>query len=234
MATEALIFKGIGRGSRRALAISIPHHMELDQLLKELRTRLQESQGFFRGSPVLLEGRPLSAAERRLVAELVTEFGMELSEADGEGLAADAPGAAESRGGSGPRQQAESRTRGDVFGGQAAVPPPDDRTLLVRRTLRSGQRIFYPGNVVILGDVNPGAEVTCTGDIVVMGRLRGVAHAGAGGNVGARVMAFRLQPTQLRIAHYISRAPDGTDEEPAWPEVASVNDGVIEIQAFTP
>ena len=47
-------------------------------------------------------------------------------------------------------------------------------------------------------------------------------------------MAFRLQPTQLRIAHYISRAPDDGDAGPGWPEAARVNNGVIEIHAFTP
>lgn len=219
--------------------------MELDELLRELRVRLQESQGFFRGSPVLLQGRPLSPGERRLVGELMREFGMELSEPGGEDdvrITSDGRGASggssdPGRGredGRGLRSAADYGARTDSFGGSTADIPPDDRTLLVRRTVRSGQRIFYAGNVVVLGDVNPGAEVTCTGDIVVMGRLRGVAHAGAGGNVGARVMAFRLQPTQLRIAHYISRAPDGVDEEPQWPEVASVNEGVIEIQAFTP
>jgi len=219
--------------------------MELDELLRELRARLQESQGFFRGSPVYLEGRPLSPAERRLVGELMKEFGMELSEPEGEedvrvtsagrGASGGAPDPGRGRDeGRAQRPAADAGSRADSLGGAAVDVPPDDRTLLVRRTVRSGQRIFYAGNVVVLGDVNPGAEVTCTGDIVVMGRLRGVAHAGAGGNVGARVMAFRLQPTQLRIAHYISRAPDGVDEEPQWPEVASVNDGVIEIQAFTP
>ncbi|MBC7106160.1 MAG: septum site-determining protein MinC, partial [Firmicutes bacterium] len=76
----------------------------------------------------------------------------------------------------------------------------DDQTILVRRTLRSGQRLCYNGNVVILGDVNPGAEVVAAGNVIVMGVLRGVVHAGANGNEEAVVLAFRLRPTQLRIA----------------------------------
>ena len=74
----------------------------------------------------------------------------------------------------------------------------DKNTILVQRTLRSGQSIRYGGNVVIIGDVNPGAEVTATGNIMVMGALRGVVHAGAGGDEKAVIMAFRLEPTQLR------------------------------------
>lgn len=226
MATEALIFKGIGRGPRRKLAISIPHDMGFDELLAGLRARLGESQGFFRGAPVVLEGKPLTGEERRKVRDLVAEFGLLLTDEpalDGEGGASPWPG---------PKPAPAAAESGPE------VPwmeiPADDQTLLVRRTLRSGQRIFFAGNVVVLGDVNPGAMVTCTGDIAVMGRLRGVAHAGAGGNVAARVMAFRLEPTQLRIAHYISRAPDGEEKGPDWPEMAFISNGVIEIQAFNP
>ena len=97
-------------------------------------------------------------------------------------------------------------------------------TLLVRRHMRSGQRVHYQGNVVVLGDVNPGAEIVATGDIVVMGVLRGLAHAGAAGDSARVVAAFRLEATQLRIASHITRAPEG-DRPPEVPEVAQVRDG---------
>src|SRR5690606_16549171 len=88
------------------------------------------------------------------------------------------------------------RGSGDAVG--ATLTGGEEQTLLVRRTIRSGQRIDYHGNVVVMGDVNAGAVVTCTGDIVVLGSLRGLAHAGAEGNDEAVVVAFRLEPTQLR------------------------------------
>lgn len=237
---------------RRGLSIWIPRNMTLQQLVRDLRERLRDSQGFFQGTPVALEGRPLTEEERQVLRELVAEFGLILQDephlklevepknpaqrtvqqralaasGDGNGAAAAAAGGA---GGAEPAD-AETSTGGDW----SSLVPADDQTLLVRRTLRSGQRIHYAGNVVIMGDVNPGAVVVCTGDIVVFGRLRGVAHAGAQGNVHARVVAFRLEPTQLRIAHYISRAPDEGPGGPDLPEVALVNNGVIEIQAFLP
>ncbi|MCY0879084.1 MAG: septum site-determining protein MinC [Firmicutes bacterium] len=106
-------------------------------------------------------------------------------------------------------------------------------TLLVRRTLRSGQRIRFYGNVVVLGDVNPGAEITAGGDIIVMGWLRGVAHAGAGGNNQAVVSAFRLNPIQLRIGEYIGRAADeGEPTVPDVPEIAEVRDGRVVIDRW--
>lgn len=109
----------------------------------------------------------------------------------------------------------------------------DENTILVQRTLRSGQSVSYDGNIVIMGDVNPGAEVTAAGDIVVMGTLRGVVHAGATGDLAAVVLAFKLQPTQLRIANHITRAPDQELSTLASPEMASIKDGVMTIEAFS-
>lgn len=108
----------------------------------------------------------------------------------------------------------------------------DENTILVQRTLRSGQKISFDGNVVILGDVNPGAEVIATGDVIVMGSLRGLVHAGATGNHNSVVVAFKLQPTQLRIAEHITRAPDYEISAPVAPEIASLKDGVVTIEAF--
>ncbi len=108
----------------------------------------------------------------------------------------------------------------------------DDNTVLVQRTLRSGQSIQYDGNVVILGDVNPGSEVVATGSVIVMGALRGVVHAGAGGDENVLVLAFRLQPTQLRIANHITRPPDNEPVDTDHPEMARIRDGVVTIEVI--
>jgi septum site-determining protein MinC len=97
------------------------------------------------------------------------------------------------------------------------------------RNLRSGQKISSNGNVVILGDINPGAEVVARGNILVMGSLRGIAHAGAGGDETAVVAAFRLNPTQIRIANHITRPPDGEVVTDRDPEVARIRDGKVII-----
>ncbi|MCL6635406.1 MAG: septum site-determining protein MinC [Peptococcaceae bacterium] len=128
--------------------------------------------------------------------------------------------------------------RGDILSGFGQGIPldqdelVDENTILVQRTLRSGQSIHYNGNVVVLGDVNPGAEVAATGNVIVMGALRGVVHAGAGGNENAVVMAFRLQPTQLRIANHITRPPDNDAVDADHPEVARIVNGVVTIEAL--
>ena len=101
----------------------------------------------------------------------------------------------------------------------------------IKRTVRSGVRLEYEGNLVVLGDVNPGAEVVAGGDIVVWGKLRGTVHAGAMGNETAVVCALDLAPTQLRIAQHIARSPDSRRRKPT-PEVARVRDGQIVAESW--
>ncbi|WP_149026677.1 septum site-determining protein MinC [Desulforamulus ferrireducens] len=108
----------------------------------------------------------------------------------------------------------------------------DDNTVLVQRTLRSGQSVSHDGNVVVLGDVNPGAEVVAAGNVVVMGALRGVVHAGARGDTNAVILAFRLRPTQLRIANHITRPPEEETSDPDYPELARIKNGVVTIETF--
>ena len=74
-------------------------------------------------------------------------------------------------------------------------------------TLRSGEYIESPGDLLILGDVNPGAKVSAEGNIIIWGRLLGIAHAGSKGNSEATISALQLRPVQLRIAKKVARGP---------------------------
>ncbi|HEX3550082.1 MAG TPA: septum site-determining protein MinC [Candidatus Elarobacter sp.] len=103
-------------------------------------------------------------------------------------------------------------------------------TLYHRGTLRGGQALHNLGNVVVIGDVNPGAELVASGDVVVFGALRGVAHAGAQGDRAARVIALELAPTQLRIATLIATSDAGL--KPRGPEHASIVDERILVVPF--
>ncbi len=108
--------------------------------------------------------------------------------------------------------------------------PNRNRVLLLKKTVRSGQKITYKGTIVILGDANPGSEIVAAGDILVMGTLRGMAHAGAQGDTTAVVAAFALKPTQLRIAEVISRPPEDKENLPSFPEIARLKDNAIVIE----
>lgn len=109
-----------------------------------------------------------------------------------------------------------------------APAPAGPSTLYHTGTLRGGQALHHAGNIVVIGDVNPGAELIATGDIAVFGALRGVAHAGAQGDAEARVHAIELAPTQLRISTFIAADAGDRKQTPIQPETARVqNDRIV-------
>ena len=110
---------------------------------------------------------------------------------------------------------------------QDADEGPMFGALVVKRTLRSGQKIHHPGHVIIIGDVHAGAEVVAGGHVIVWGKLHGVVHAGASGDEDATVYALDLSPTQLRIAGRIAVSPEGKLLN-AVPEMARVQGRQIE------
>ncbi|MEM9008439.1 MAG: septum site-determining protein MinC [Cyanobacteria bacterium P01_F01_bin.86] len=110
---------------------------------------------------------------------------------------------------------------------ETAGKPLDD-PLYMEGTIRSGMEIRHAGTVVVLGDINPGGSVVAEGDIFVWGRLKGLAHAGSKGNTDCRIMALRMEPTQLRIAEKVARPPETPPNE-YLPEVAYIGDGGIRI-----
>ena len=123
-----------------------------------------------------------------------------------------------------PRLRSESRSaRPPALHVVEAAPG----TLYHPGTLRGGQVLHHTGNIVVVGDVNPGAELVATGDIVVFGRLRGIAHAGAGGDETARIYALDLSATQLRIATFIAAEQENKPRRTAVPEAALARDGGI-------
>ncbi|HEX6270700.1 MAG TPA: septum site-determining protein MinC [Anaerolineales bacterium] len=109
----------------------------------------------------------------------------------------------------------------------------EETALFLSRTLRSGTRIEFAGHVVVLGDVNPGAEIIAEGSVLVWGRLRGMVHAGSKGNKKAIIGALDLSPTQLRIAEAVAAAlkPQTNPK----PEVVRINkDGKLQADIWQP
>jgi septum site-determining protein MinC len=107
-----------------------------------------------------------------------------------------------------------------------------DEAILLRRTLRSGYSLKNAGHVIVIGDVNPGAEIISGGDVVVWGRLRGVVHAGASGREDSVVCALDLSPTQLRIAGLIALTPKRRGKP--LPELARIQDGQVVAEPWDP
>ena len=91
-------------------------------------------------------------------------------------------------------------------------------------TLRSGESLEAEGDVLLLGDVNPGAKISAGGDVLVWGRLLGIAHAGNTGNNQAKIIALQLRPLQLRIANKVARGPEET------PQLGLAEEAIIESE----
>ncbi len=216
--SSGLAVKGVGDG----LLIHVPEGA-WDEVLPSLLQTVDYGGEFFRGARLALqlEGRELGAAdlghlrdvlasrEVHLWAVLSTSQATRSAAADlGLALELARPGV--------PDREADEPIDTELPGEHAA---------LVHRTLRSGNHIHYAGHVVVVGDVNPGAEIIAGGDVIVWGRLRGVVHAGAGGNEEAVVCALDLAPTQLRIAGQIAVSPERHGA--AQPEMARLKDGQL-------
>lgn len=107
-----------------------------------------------------------------------------------------------------------------------------DEAILVKKTLRSGYKLQHNGHIVVIGDVNPGAEIIAGGNVVVWGRLRGVVHAGAEGDEDAVICALDLSPTQLRIAGKIALAPQRRGKP--QPEIARIKNDQVVAEAWNP
>lgn len=212
--------------TRTGLVILLPDDLEFPALGVKLREKLLRGDGFFRGAEATVQvgRRTLSEPEQSAIASILEEAGMVLRRvSEGGDPVVEAQAAL---------RAAEQARRGSTLPA-AALLAESETALVVTRTLRSGQKVSHQGDVIVLGDVNPGAEIVASGHIVVMGALRGVAHAGCTGNTAAFVAATKLRPTQLRIAHVIGRAPDDQNELQPVPEVARVRDGMIVVETPT-
>ncbi|PKM66321.1 MAG: septum site-determining protein MinC [Firmicutes bacterium HGW-Firmicutes-2] len=106
---------------------------------------------------------------------------------------------------------------------------PKEVAVFHQGTLRSGQELNMDTGIVILGDINPGAKVTAKGNIVVLGSLKGYAHAGCDGERQACVIALNMQPTQIRIGDVIARSPDKFEESRTVAQIAFIEDDRIVI-----
>jgi len=103
-------------------------------------------------------------------------------------------------------------------------------SLLVTRSIRSGQKLSVRGNAVIMGDINPGGEVVATGNVVVMGSCRGVLHAGAEGDDSCYIIVYNMNAQQLRIAEYVATVPADASLSPL--KIATVQNGTIVLTDY--
>ena len=167
---------------KNEILIKISDEAEQNEIIQNLKKKLPELKKMYKDekTPIRVTGKILKNKEIDEIQELITkniDVEVDFDMPKSLGLA--------------------SITR--TFNKEIAV----SETKFHRGSLRSGQKLETEGSLVILGDVNSGAEVVASDNIVVLGALRGLAHAGAKGNKQAIISAGLLDTVQIRIANIV-------------------------------
>ncbi|GGJ84115.1 putative septum site-determining protein MinC [Lentibacillus kapialis] len=173
------------KGTKDGLTLMIDDNQSFDKVLEELAGKLSEYNPK-QDDPIVpvtvkLGNRYINDWQKQQLRELIGEknrFSIELFDSD-------------------------------VIHRDEAIKWKEDSDIkIVNRVVRSGQVLENTGDLLLIGDVNPGGKVIASGNVFIMGNLMGIAHAGAHGDQKAVIAASYMKPSQLRIANYISRAPD--------------------------
>lgn len=220
------------KGVRDSLLITLGPG-EWDGAVSTLLRNIRAQGDFFRGARVAID-----VGERILDREAIQKLKEKLAEHEVElrALLSDAPATVRTARRLDLETELQDMIPTAVDEGELPPFEADERGtdgVLVRLTLRSGRVVRHAGHVVVVGDVNPGAQIIAGGDVVVWGRVRGTVHAGAAGDETAVVCALDLRPMQLRIAQHIAITPEDARPRPR-PEVASVRDNQIVAEEWVP
>ncbi len=167
---------------KNLVIIKISEDAEIDDLLRELKHKVIQLKKLYKEekTPIevvgkVLKNKEIEEVEKIIKSELDVDVDFDM-----------------------PRELGLSTIR-KTFAQEVST----SETKYHRGSLRSGQRVEEDGSIVIIGDVNSGAEVIASDNIVVLGTLRGLAHAGAKGNKEAIIAAGRLDTVQMRIANIV-------------------------------
>ncbi len=226
------------KGYRGALGLVLDPSVPFAQLREDLRRMVKEHSAhqFFKGSEILLRpGRAVSDDEFQTIQEILKEGDLHL-----KSLPEPPPSSSE------PPPEVQTQLSLPTLEELVEVDVPEESqpgfslheglqaqpALMVTQTLRSGQKVHSAQSVILFGDLNAGAEIVSEGNVIVLGVVRGVVHAGASGDPQAVVIGLRLTPTQLRIGGLFSQPPAESGLSlTCGPEKAFVENGQIIIES---
>ena len=204
------------KGNNHGITVILDSKMEYSKLKDRVAQKFKDSSKFLGAAPVVLgfEGRPLLPEQEKELLDIITESCdlrvvclVDTNEA---------------------RDKQYEKTLNERLMELAGASGT-----FYKGNLRSGQAVTFETSVVILGDVNPGASVTSTGNVIVLGALKGQLFAGAGGNEKAFVFAIDMAPVMIRIAGYLARSCDKTDkEEMKKMQIAFLENGQVCLESL--
>ncbi len=180
------------KGTRNGLLIIIDPNCDYEEIRKTLLRKMESARGFFKGAMFTLSQghQEIPASQRDELESICQQYGLIPNTGKAASIKTNEITEYDTDISKPACKTTSVSAQSDI--GEAA--------LLVRRSLRSGQRITHEGHIIVLGDIHPGAEVISNGNVLVIGSCRGMVHAGAGGNVLAKIIARRLEPISLSIA----------------------------------
>lgn len=226
--TEQINIKGI----REGLLLTIADNSSFDEMIATLEAELEAKEAFLQGSAITLQVglRPLRQSQLIKLQKLFDRHNLPLrailTDEESTRIAARELGFATRLSGSQTDLNGHMVVSETIEEQEQEMNNNHPGGLVLKETMRSGRRVYHEGDVVVIGDVNPGSEIIAGGDVIVWGRLRGLVHAGALGDDTAVICALELTPTQLRIYDQIAISPSEKEQDPK-PEKAFIKDGQI-------
>ena len=204
------------KGTKDGLVILLNEEIQFETLKDNLDKKATEARKFFGNSKAIIyfKGRKLSLEQEEELLNIIsrnTDLNITFSP-----------------GGTPPKTAGKSKSV-QALNFISAISTEQNDTMFHRGALRSGQAIINnKGSIVVVGDVNPGAKLVASNNIIVLGTLKSVAHAGFGGNKDSFVAVLSLSPTQIRIADLITYVPREMIKKKS-PSMAYVEEGQIYI-----
>lgn len=208
------------KGNKHGIVVVLDAKAEFEDLKKQIEEKFETSAKFFGNADMALafEGRELSIEEEKEVLEIISRVSQLniicIVDKDEE------------------RDRKFQEAMENAASAKSTASEPKEGQFY-KGTLRSGQVLEAEGSIIILGDVNPGGRIIATGNVIVLGSLRGNVFAGVNGNEDCFVVALEMNPMQIKIGEVIARSSDAAPRKKnrgVEPKIAYVDDGNIYIE----
>ncbi len=230
MGQNSVIFKG----KKGGILIILDDKITFDELKTTFEEKILQAGNFFKGAnlSITFKGRNLEENEEMELLNIISEKSglnisfvhdkdertflvkhQKLSKIDNIDILLD-------------KNDAEN------FNSKVIFSAFENITSFHKGSVRSGQSLKFKGSIIIIGDVNPGGEVIAEGNIIVLGSVKGLVHAGCMGYSDCFVIGLDLRPTQLRIADIVTYFPQKEKMAKTFPECAFAKKGEIYVESL--
>lgn len=209
----------IFKGGLNGISIILEKEVPFEDIEIALLEKVKNAKSFFQdaNSSITFKGREISEEEEIKLLNIISkESGLDISFVNNLGSNSEEVSSSE-----------------DTLMLQNFISDANNNlTHFYKGSLRSGQKISFPGSVIIIGDVNPGGQVIAEKNVIILGKLKGVVHAGCKGDKDCFISALYMMPTQLIIGDCLAYFPNDIKRN-IMPEYAYVKENQIFVEQLT-